>query len=113
MQSGSERVLTLEADFFCHLYIKNDTLKFKMPVTLFEDRAEDKIFWNMKGESVQNHKKPLEKLLGLMYFSLMKILTFNYLRVLVTLLQWKIIYISSNQLGNFLKFNIIVLSFLI
>ena len=62
MQSGSERVLTLEADFFCHLYIKNDTLKFKMPVTLFEDRAEDKIFWNMKGESVQNHKKTFRRI---------------------------------------------------
>ena len=63
MQPGYKTVNTLETEFYCHLYLRNDTLKFKMPITLFADNNNDKIFWDIKGEIVKNHQKEFKKLI--------------------------------------------------
>ena len=62
MQPGSRNVNTLNVEFYCQLFFNNDTLKFKMPKTLFADNEEDKIFWNIDKKKIRNYKKDFEKL---------------------------------------------------
>lgn len=62
MAVGTHNVKTFDADFYCQIPFKKDTLKFKMSQSFFDDYDLEKKWWHIKGEDVQKYKKDFQKL---------------------------------------------------
>lgn len=72
MHPGSQNVVVKENDFYCHLSLNTDTLKFRMPIDLYKDYDKDKILWNIDGAQIKSHEAAFRNLIWPVEFTSIK-----------------------------------------